>query len=757
MSMLKPPDTDISLNLLKMLLGPDWYQLSSSGSGGVATVLGQMFTTMDVALLAFVSALAVYQVTIGAMHTAHEGVSLGKKYHTIWAPLRTPTAFVLLSPLPWLKGFSFLQAMLLTVTYWGIGIADTTWGTFMDYVHKNNGIVYTTGQTFNNASGVAVGAMEISMLQAYLNSQGNPITGTWKWEKDLTGARGHWVYSLGGYEKYGSISIACGTDHGAAAAVGWFKSFFESFVSTQTQKQLEDKMVGVKGNENGSPSCVAGKQAVESALNGTMTIAKNIIAGKKPSIEKYAAISSTYTSNVNKQVSLLNNPKSSDAQSQLAEFTQSSKDMGWASMAFYWWTLSNIQSTNEAKIQSLIGKVKEPDYAAALNNQQQQDYKAYLSSINALVEGAKSSTLTSQVKSSSKSATAGTDNSSDPGILSSLLYATPDAMMQGNMLVNVAAIGHNLINIGTAVIAGGVAIKVLSSIGPLAALSKATGGGLGSIFGGLAKIAFGLAIVFMIEGATLAYVIPMIPAFITVAAVIGFLLLVIEMMVAAPLWATAFGFADGDGFTPQEARSGYALVGGIVMRPMLLVFGFVFAYLMIEVGGYFLGAGMKMFTMGMVGTSVGPIAFITILGVYIGMILAMVNMILKFMTHLAKHVPIWIGGQQGYDLGVDEVANSALGKSEAFSGEGGRGGRAVSGMAGYALGGGRPEAKPRGTQPKIDPTDDGGNGGGNPSGGGGLSKAPGGAGVNMSKGGAKSQVFTAPDSQSISGESIKKD
>lgn len=121
----------------------------------------------------------------------------------------------------------------------------------------------------------------------------------------------------------------------------------------------------------------------------------------------------------------------------------------------------------------------------------------------------------------------------------------------------------------------------------------------------------------------------------------------------------ANAFAGGEGFSPQQAQRGYQVAAGIIMRPVLLTFGFIFAFLLIQVGGGFLGLVLDVFTHGLIGNSVGPIAFVTLIGVFEGIIISTVYFILKLITHLGQHVPSWIQAFAGVDLGVDSSAASA--------------------------------------------------------------------------------------------------
>ncbi|WP_176212069.1 hypothetical protein, partial [Acidithiobacillus thiooxidans] len=63
---LSPPSTDISTGLLSSLLGPNWWLLATgTAPAGAGSILAHMFSIFDIALLMYVSALLVYQATVG--------------------------------------------------------------------------------------------------------------------------------------------------------------------------------------------------------------------------------------------------------------------------------------------------------------------------------------------------------------------------------------------------------------------------------------------------------------------------------------------------------------------------------------------------------------------------------------------------------------------------------------------------------------------------------------------------------------------
>ena len=141
-ALLTPSSQDLSVTMLDALLGERWHDFSigiaSDTATGSAAILPDLFSIVNVLLIAIVSAMLVWQITIGATETARTGTPLGRQ-HSVFAPLRVPVSLFLLAPVA--KGYSILQVMLLIATYYGIGAADTIWSRFVDAIPQQSGVI----------------------------------------------------------------------------------------------------------------------------------------------------------------------------------------------------------------------------------------------------------------------------------------------------------------------------------------------------------------------------------------------------------------------------------------------------------------------------------------------------------------------------------------------------------------------------------------------------------------------------------------
>lgn len=104
-----------------------------SGAAGTSiTLLGTMFKTFNSIILAVAVLVVVYITVVGVLYTAHEGEFLGKKWHSLWTPIRTVLGIAFLVPTT--SGYCILQMIMMWVIVQGVGAADTLWNTVLAYV-----------------------------------------------------------------------------------------------------------------------------------------------------------------------------------------------------------------------------------------------------------------------------------------------------------------------------------------------------------------------------------------------------------------------------------------------------------------------------------------------------------------------------------------------------------------------------------------------------------------------------------------------
>jgi conjugal transfer/type IV secretion protein DotA/TraY len=197
--------------------------------------------------------------------------------------------------------------------------------------------------------------------------------------------------------------------------------------------------------------------------------------------------------------------------------------------------------------------------------------------------------------------------------------------------------------------------------------------GVGGLITVLGFILVALAIPLMTFGIKLAAYLPFLIAIVWSAAVLNWLVIVIEALFGAPLWAMVHLDMEGDGLNFQRTGHGYIFLLNLLFRPIMMVGALIFAKLaMAAVFGLFLGGVSGMLNnltnvssdwwgnlMVIIGAIWVTIAFAEqIISVSMGTIFV-----------IPDKVFAWVGGQFGSDVGhhmesnVDRNAKGGMGSA----------------------------------------------------------------------------------------------
>ena len=159
-----------------------------------------------------------------------------------------------------------------------------------------------------------------------------------------------------------------------------------------------------------------------------------------------------------------------------------------------------------------------------------------------------------------------------------------------------------------------------------------------------------------------AYYLPLMPAIVFELAVIGWMVMGLEMLIAAPLWAFSHILPEGDGMLGSAARAGYFHMLDILGRPVLLIFGLFLTILMMNVSVWYIGTGLQIaFASEMSGSVVGPLSAIAELVIIMTSIYLVTNKSVHLITMVPRTVMRWLGQSMGVDYGdAEQHAHQSL-------------------------------------------------------------------------------------------------
>lgn len=186
------------------------------------------------------------------------------------------------------------------------------------------------------------------------------------------------------------------------------------------------------------------------------------------------------------------------------------------------------------------------------------------------------------------------------------------------------------------------------------------------------------AILLWTTGATFAVYIPMIPYLIFTGTAVGWMVGVIEAMIAAPIFALGFVTPSGDEL--GKSVTGVLILTDLFVKPSLMIFGFIFAARLLR-------AVLSMVNFSFVAAlNAGTAGVSPLLGwivptfLYAGLILALINKCFGLIHLVPEKVMRWLG-HQGTGFSVEDMVQ----KAEKTFGEGAGAAQGVAKGAGEGM------------------------------------------------------------------------
>jgi defect-in-organelle-trafficking protein DotA len=161
-----PPPDDLSIVFLGNIFGVVDGVLSGAGS----QILGEMFGIFNAAVLAIGGIILLYVTIVSTLNTANEGEFLGKKWSSIWIPVRAIIGVALLIPKQ--SGYCLMQIFVMWIVVQGVGAADRVWSAALDYMDAGGVIVTETpfAQLLDEKSPTVAASGNLLLAQTCMNT-----------------------------------------------------------------------------------------------------------------------------------------------------------------------------------------------------------------------------------------------------------------------------------------------------------------------------------------------------------------------------------------------------------------------------------------------------------------------------------------------------------------------------------------------------------------------------------------------------------
>lgn len=125
--------TDHSVDMLRNIFGPVIDALVTGADpdtvSAASNVIATMMSFFNSGILIVGTLIVSYVAAMGTVNTANDGEAMGRNWSSLWTPVRIVAGGAVL--LPTASGYSFIQLVVLMFALWGVGFANGTYKTGM--------------------------------------------------------------------------------------------------------------------------------------------------------------------------------------------------------------------------------------------------------------------------------------------------------------------------------------------------------------------------------------------------------------------------------------------------------------------------------------------------------------------------------------------------------------------------------------------------------------------------------------------------
>ncbi|HDR8950420.1 TPA: DotA/TraY family protein [Burkholderia vietnamiensis] len=654
-----PPSTDWVMVHVMPLLG--------AGSDASASPFSPLFEIFNSAMLSLGGLIAAYVMVAGTVATAHDGEMLGKQWSSMWMPVRTMLGLAFVLPVK--GGFCVIQLIVLWLATNGIGLADSVWSTYLSTWTQQtatytspvldvkaralfeslvlSNVCYESVRAYHAGESADDQATENQFVGQDISSA---VGATWFSNLDASGA-GTVGYNFGRTGD-GSTYAECGTVTATLKGTTASSAPSASAAGLQTATAWLNAAPATSAIESGH---VAALKSMQGAADN---LAKQIVSsGAIPPATMNAAI---------------------DGAVQAYEATVDAKANAAFSAA-----MGTGQLASSLAADGFV--VSGAEYAAL--GRMKSDVNASVSNVPTAVDG----------MTTGQSRWSFFDNQADSDVkrAKSLLDAanTQAAAKHGggggedkfSKIINVFAgqgftavtdpnedpmmraydVGQGLI---TTVQSAGVAAAGVMGLAAIPAAGQVVVAA-SALFGGLFTF---IASCLLVPAFMLCFVLPMMPFFAVALAAFGWLVMLFESLVAAPLWMITFLSPNHGTDGVGSQKQGLMMLLSLTLRPALMTLGVCGAYILMQPIGLFANT-MFGVAWGATGGGGGLFELVRMIGgaiLFMMFLFQCVRFCLKLITSVPDNVLDWIGGGHGAVLGghVEEMGRGTSAASTASAG-----------------------------------------------------------------------------------------
>ncbi|WP_321820811.1 MULTISPECIES: DotA/TraY family protein [unclassified Burkholderia] len=687
------PSTDQSIKMLNYVFG-SFSQNPFTLSGSPTTLLGKIFLYLNTFIFFMAALWSTYTITGGVVGTAHEGEFLGKRYSTVWYPIRLVWGAATLVPI--FGGFSLGQAIYMFFVLLSIGAANGITSVGIDSMNDFTSMVSAPSSV--PASSKLDSDLADVLFRNYVcanaiasESGSAPIQPASQMKSMPIGSGGSSSASASG-GLVNTIGLQLGTDSDPTMC-GTVSVSANSGQTSSTTLGFSVNSVNYQGITSALHSAVlSAHQTALNALSQTISQAastwytqfvQNKTSGTQITPYPTAQLQQARQAyNTTVQQALTQALQSSQTQAFTSQAIQNMKSTGWAGLGSWYETFAEANSAmaDATKVEFSAAEPTAPDSAwadavAGIERAKTSQLGASGGAGSDKEQGVMAkvmSYLTDKLCGGMASGTF-TNSTGNVSLGQCLLGGTTSLIFRnsgGNQLVDPIIASKNL---GDYLMVSG---EILWAVGEIGATLTQSGGDnsegfftkmlsnapvvgtgvklaslIGAIGAAVARVALTLSGPILVIGMVMSIYIPLIPFITWFSGLLTWLAVIVESIIASPIWSMAHAEGDGEGMG-RRSEHGYLFLLNVMFRAPLMVVAFFVAAASTVIMGTVLFMFFGPAIANAAGNSVvGLLSIIGYLIILCGTMILIVQTSFNLIHLIPDQVLGWIGGNLGAHLG----------------------------------------------------------------------------------------------------------
>ncbi len=677
--------------------------------------LSEVMQVYNTAMLVVASFIIFWIILSIVVDTAKTGQVGGGRHNTVWAPIRIVFALSLIIPLGSV-GYSSGQFMVMKLAEWGSNLGTNAWNAYVDGITESQNLVahyvpdtataYVKDMTrlmiCSAAYNGQLAMMDVPERMVSLDRLSNTMVGTTvrEWRTDLGASCGTLMFEHASPVDH----YQTGADSVSYAISGFKQSLRNAYVSSMLgalpdlQAFACDFVASHAPYAGGNETALAALKSTPDcgSVEGESTAGWNAIPpARLASIT--AAIGSQVAAAYSQGINTLGGSSTGDA------LSTAMKERGWAGMGSWYHRIAQLNAAAAAMTESPVSVIggdvvfKQGTVTIDAPRQAVSNYDDWWVRSALYTPAATINPQTGKLDPTEMEAPA-TESGTSGGLLAGLMQSNPRQAINllvdatgitqtwvaslaswsgGNgedvyPLAKVSAIGESIAMLGVSI--QGIMLYVHGVMAAASSKLVGTGADLNPLANSYAfELIPKIGMALIMAGMMLKFYIPLIPFIRSVFAVLTWIISVFEAVVMVPIAALAHLSTEGEGLS-GPARSSWILWFNILVRPVLVVIGFIGAMLVFNAFIAFFsdtfinGLAVGLPTKGLMGL----FSCVALAVVYVFIMYTAANTIFKMLDLIPNAVMRWIGGsadtsfddqsEKGALYGALSLATQAKGK-----------------------------------------------------------------------------------------------